>query len=135
MAKFYKLAPEHLELNVVPETPDVNKVGLSGESFEDNSYSEKVEYLMNKLKNYGSLFIGQNTAEVFGDYASGPNHTLPTVRASRYTGGLWVGTFLKTCAYQYMTDEGSEEIAPVVRRLAEGEGLSGHALAAKLREK
>ncbi len=130
-----KLAPEHLELNMVPETPDINKVGLSGESFEDNSYSEKVEYLMNKLRNYGSLFIGQNTAEVFGDYASGPNHTLPTVRASRYTGGLWVGTFLKTCAYQYMTDEGSEEIAPVVRRLAEGEGLSGHALAAKLREK
>ena len=130
-----EIAPEHLELNMVPETPDINKVGLSGESFDENTYSEKVEYLLNKLKNYGSLFIGQNTAEVFGDYASGPNHTLPTVRASRYTGGLWVGTFLKTCAYQYMTDEGSAEIAPIVRRLAEGEGLAGHALAAKIREK
>ena len=130
-----QIAPEHLELNMVPETPDINEVGLSGESLGGSSYSEKVEYLMNKLRNYGSLFIGQNTAEVFGDYASGPNHTLPTVRASRYTGGLYVGTFLKTLAYQYMTDEGSEEIAPVVRRLAEGEGLSAHALAAKLREK
>lgn len=110
-----ELAPEHLELNI------------QGDPI-------RIEYCLKKLRNYGSLFIGQNTAEVFGDYASGTNHTLPTVGASRYTGGLWVGTFLKTCTYQYMSDEGSREIAPIVRRLAEGEGLSAHALAAKLRE-
>lgn len=110
-----ELAPEHLELNI-------------------QGAPIRIEYCLKKLRNYGSLFIGQNTAEVFGDYASGTNHTLPTVGASRYTGGLWVGTFLKTCTYQYMSDEGSREIAPIVRRLAEGEGLSAHALAAKLRE-
>ena len=76
-------APEHLEINV--EDPDA---------------------LIPKLVNYGSLFIGQNTAEVFGDYASGTNHTLPTLRAARYTGGVWVGTFLKTCTHQSMTPEG-----------------------------
>lgn len=140
-----KLAPEHLELNIsagksnsgeianneslnTAENPDVEKTNPA-------ENEDSVAYYLKKLKNYGSLFIGQNTAEVFGDYASGPNHTLPTVKASRYTGGLWVGTFLKTVTYQYMSDEGSHEIAPVVRRLAEGEGLSAHAIAAKLREK
>ena len=86
------------------------------------------------LVNYGSLFIGQNTAEVFGDYASGTNHTLPTLGAARYTGGVWVGTFLKVCTHQSMTDEASNEIAPLVQRLAEGEGLAGHAYAAALRK-
>ena len=110
------LAPEHLEIN------------------SSNINQENTEYYLKNLRNYGSLFIGQNTAEVFGDYASGPNHTLPTVGASRYTGGLWVGTFLKTSAYQYMSNQGAKHLAPVVRRLAEGEGLSAHAYAAKLRQ-
>lgn len=104
-------APEHLELAV--ENP--------GE-------------VIPKLYNYGSLFIGENTAEVFGDYASGTNHTLPTLRASRYTGGVWVGTFLKTCTHQSMTAKASRRIAPLVARMAEGEGLAGHAKAAKIRE-
>ncbi|MDD6212462.1 MAG: histidinol dehydrogenase [Clostridiales bacterium] len=103
-------APEHLELNVAD--PDS---------------------LVPKLYNYGSLFIGENTAEVFGDYASGTNHTLPTVKAARYTGGVWVGTFLKTCTHQSMTKEASAKIAPLVSRMAHGEGLEGHALAAERR--
>lgn len=103
-------APEHLELNVAD--PDS---------------------LVPKLYNYGSLFIGENTAEVFGDYASGTNHTLPTVKAARYTGGVWVGTFLKTCTHQSMTKEASANIAPLVSRMAHGEGLEGHALAAERR--
>ena len=104
------IAPEHLELNVrEPETV------ISG------------------LRNYGSLFIGSNTAEVFGDYASGTNHTLPTLGASRYTGGVWAGTFLKVCTSQWMEDEASKKIAPLVKRLAEGEGLSAHARAASKR--
>ena len=85
------------------------------------------------MKNYGSLFIGGNTAEVFGDYASGTNHTLPTLGAARYTGGVWVGTFTKICTYQRMTDEAMIKIAPLVSRLAQGEGLSGHAQAADVR--
>ncbi len=103
-------APEHLELNLID--PDSVK---------------------EKLYNYGSLFIGENTAEVFGDYASGTNHTLPTLRAARYTGGVWVGTFLKTCTHQSMTPEAMKELAPLVERMAQGEGLMGHAQAAKVR--
>ena len=105
-------APEHLEVNM-----------------------KNAEEMAEKLYNYGSLFIGENTAEVFGDYASGTNHTLPTLRAARYTGGVWVGTFLKTCTYQSMTKEAMKELAPLVARLAKGEGLMGHAEAAEVREK
>lgn len=104
-------APEHLELNV-----------------------QNPEEVSEQLYNYGSLFMGENTAEVFGDYASGTNHTLPTLRAARYTGGVWVGTFLKTCTYQSMTPEAAAELAPLVYRMAKGEGLMGHARAAEVRK-
>ena len=103
-------APEHLEVNI--KDPDS---------------------IIDGLINYGSLFIGGNTAEVFGDYASGTNHTLPTVKAARYTGGVWVGTFLKVCTDQKMTPEGSRRIAPLVNRMAKGEGLAAHAIAAEKR--
>ena len=103
-------APEHLELNL-----------------------RDPEAVIEKLYNYGSLFIGGNTAEVFGDYASGTNHTLPTIKAARYTGGVYVGTFLKVCTHQSMTPEASRKIAPLVNRMAHGEGLEGHAEAAKRR--
>lgn len=103
-------APEHLEVNIAD--PDA---------------------ILDDLVNYGSLFIGANTAEVFGDYASGTNHTLPTVKAARYTGGVWVGTFLKTCTNQRMTPEASSAIAPLVNRMARGEGLMAHAIAAEKR--
>lgn len=103
-------APEHLEVNL-----------------------KDADGVIEKLHNYGSLFIGGNTAEVFGDYASGTNHTLPTVKAARYTGGVYVGTFLKTCTHQSMTAEASRKIAPLVNRMAKGEGLEGHAFAAKCR--
>lgn len=104
-------APEHLELNV-----------------------QNPEEVSKQLYNYGSLFMGENTAEVFGDYASGTNHTLPTLRAARYTGGVWVGTFLKTCTYQSMTPEAAAELSPLVYRMAKGEGLMGHARAAEVRK-
>lgn len=107
-----KYAPEHLEVNV-----------------EDS----RTDYVVNSLRNYGSLFIGGNTAEVFGDYASGTNHTLPTLGAARYTGGVWVGTFLKTCTYQRMSSDAMMGIAPLVSNLARGEGLIGHARAAEIR--
>ncbi len=103
-------APEHLEVNI-----------------------REPERILDRLTNYGSLFIGGNTAEAFGDYASGTNHTLPTVRAARYTGGVWVGTFLKTCTHQRMTAEAAASIAPLVSRMARGEGLIAHAIAAEKR--
>ncbi len=105
------IAPEHLELNVAD--PDA---------------------IFEKFVNYGSMFIGGNTAEVFGDYASGTNHTLPTMRAARYTGGVWTGMFLKVCTHQSMTRAGAASIAPLTARLARGEGLEGHAIAADKRK-
>ncbi len=106
-------APEHLEVNLATET--------------------SLAFAVNNLHNYGSLFIGENTAEVFGDYASGTNHTLPTVGAARYTGGVWVGTFLKTCTYQRMSESAMTQLAPLVSNLARGEGLIGHGRAAEIR--
>lgn len=92
------------------------------------------ESILPRLINYGSLFIGQETGEVFGDYASGTNHTLPTVRAARYTGGVWVGTFSKVCSFQRYQTGAMHEIAPLVSRMARGEGLIAHARAAEIRE-
>lgn len=92
------------------------------------------EKITPQLINYGSLFIGQYSAEVFGDYASGTNHTLPTMRAARYTGGVWVGSFLKVCTYQRIEKEAMKTMAPLVSRLARGEGLIAHARAAEIRE-
>lgn len=103
-------APEHLELHL-----------------------KDAERAIPRLHSYGSLFVGHETAEVFGDYASGTNHTLPTMGAARYTGGVWVGTFLKTITHQVMTKEASARIAPLVARMARGEGLEAHARAAEIR--
>ena len=91
------------------------------------------EGILPRLVNFGSLFIGQEAGEVFGDYASGPNHTLPTMGAARYTGGLWVGTFLKVCAFQRCGREGVRQLAPLAARMARGEGLAAHARAAEVR--
>ncbi|GAB1477426.1 histidinol dehydrogenase [Bacillota bacterium] len=88
-----------------------------------------------RLINYGSLFIGRNSAEVFGDYASGTNHTLPTMKAARYTGGVYTGTFLKVCTHQEMDFSAVDKLAPLVSRLARGEGLIAHARAAEIRRK
>ncbi len=105
-----EIAPEHLELQV-----------------------ENPEGLIEHLRNYGSLFIGGLSAEVFGDYASGTNHILPTMRSSRFTGGLWVGTFLKVLTHQRLDLRGVKQVAPVAARLAKIEGLIAHKSAATIR--
>ena len=91
------------------------------------------EAIASRVENAGSVFIGGYSPESAGDYASGTNHTLPTMGAARYTGGVWVGTFLKTCTNQRMSPEGTAKIAPLVSELARGEGLMGHAKAADIR--
>ena len=91
--------------------------------------------IVDKLINYGSLFIGDLSAEVFGDYVSGTNHTLPTQKAARYTGGVWVGTFIKTCTTQRLSQRAVDLLAPVAHDLAIDEGLYAHANAAKIRMK
>ncbi len=86
-----------------------------------------------RLKNYGSLFIGEESTVAYGDKGVGTNHTLPTGRAARFTGGLWVGKFLKTCTYQRLTPEASRHIAPVISRICEGEGMLAHGITADIR--
>lgn len=86
-----------------------------------------------QLSNYGSLFIGPLASVVYSDKCSGTNHTLPTMGAARYTGGLWVGTFLKVCTHQWMESEGVARVAPAAMRQSAAEGLEGHRRAAAFR--
>ncbi len=86
-----------------------------------------------KLRNYGSIFIGPLASVVYSDKCSGTNHTLPTMGAGRYTGGLWVGSFLKTCTHQWLTETGVATVAPPAMRQSAAEGLEGHRRAAAFR--
>jgi sulfopropanediol 3-dehydrogenase len=103
-------APEHLELHVA----------------NPNEY-------IDQLTNFGSLFIGEETTVAYGDKSIGTNHILPTSRAARYTGGLWVGKFLKTVTYQKMTPEASREIGEVTERQCQVENMLAHAITARVR--
>jgi sulfopropanediol 3-dehydrogenase len=92
------------------------------------------DYFLNNMTNYGALFLGQRTNVAYGDKVIGTNHTLPTMKAARYTGGLWVGKFLKTCTYQrVLTDEASAKIGEYCSRLCMLEGFVGHAEQANVR--
>jgi histidinol dehydrogenase/sulfopropanediol 3-dehydrogenase len=86
-----------------------------------------------KLRNYGSLFIGTEASVVYSDKCCGTNHTLPTMGAGRYTGGLWVGSFLKVCTHQWLDQRGVAAVAPPAVRQSASEGLEGHRRAAALR--
>lgn len=92
------------------------------------------DYFLANMTNYGALFLGPRTNVAFGDKVIGTNHTLPTKRAGRFTGGLWVGKFLKTCTYQrILTDEASAMIGAYGSRLSMLEGFAGHAEQANVR--
>lgn len=103
-------APEHLELHVADE-----------------------DFYFRNLSNYGSLFIGEETTVAYGDKCIGTNHILPTSRAARYTGGVWVGKFLKTCTYQRMTPAASREIGEVTERQCIVENMLAHGITARVR--
>ncbi len=103
-------APEHLELHV-----------------------RDVDFYFARLRNYGSLFIGEETTVAYGDKAIGTNHILPTSRAARYTGGVWVGKFLKTVTWQKMTPAASVEVGRVTERQCEAERMLAHAITARVR--
>lgn len=85
------------------------------------------------LRNYGTLFLGEETSVSYGDKSAGPNHILPTKEAAKYTGGLWVGKFIKTLTFENMTREASRDIGQVVARISRVEGMEGHARAADVR--
>lgn len=105
-------APEHLEVMTA-----------------DNAY------FLEKLRNYGSLFLGEESTVAYGDKGVGTNHTLPTAGAARYTGGLWVGKFIKTVTYQQLSPEASHRIAPIMGRLCHMEGMLAHEITADVRLK
>jgi sulfopropanediol 3-dehydrogenase len=105
-------APEHLEVQV---------------------REDKLPMYLERLRNYGSLFLGEQATVAYGDKGVGTNHVLPTMGAARYTGGLWVGKFLKTCTYQQLTEEGTRRIAPTIEAVATAERMEGHALTATMR--
>ncbi|PLR78955.1 histidinol dehydrogenase [Bacillus sp. V3-13] len=89
--------------------------------------------LMDRLHNYGSLFIDADSSVVFSDKVSGTNHTLPTNKAARYTGGLWVGSFVKVITHQQITGEGVQYLASHAAKQSDIEGLEGHRLSAAIR--
>ncbi len=103
-------APEHLELHV-----------------------QDLDYFFENLSNYGSLFIGEETTVAYGDKSIGTNHILPTSRAARYTGGVWVGKFIKTVTYQKMTPEASILTGEVTERQCEIEKMLAHGITARVR--
>jgi len=92
------------------------------------------DYFLKHMTNYGALFLGPRTNVSYGDKVIGTNHTLPTRKAARYTGGLWVGKFLKTCTYQrVLTDAASTMVGEYCSRLCALEGFSGHGEQANIR--
>ena len=93
------------------------------------------EYFLNNMTNFGALFLGPETNVAYGDKVIGTNHTLPTNKAARYTGGLWVGKFIKTCTYQRVSKEATVEIGEYCSRLCDLEGFAGHKAQADLRVK
>ena len=91
------------------------------------------DYFLDNMTNYGALFLGPETNVAYGDKVIGTNHTLPTKLAARYTGGLWVGKFIKTCTYQRVTPEATASIGEYCSRLCALEGFAGHQAQADLR--
>jgi len=93
------------------------------------------DYFLENMTNYGALFLGPETNVSYGDKVVGTNHTLPTKKAARYTGGLWVGKFIKTCTYQRLSKEASYNIGQYCSRLCAVEGFAGHQAQADIRVK
>lgn len=91
------------------------------------------DWYLKRLTNYGSLFVGEQSTVAYGDKGVGTNHTLPTGRAGRYTGGLWVGKFIKTVTWQRLSNEASRRIAPIMGRICHEEGMLAHEKTADVR--
>jgi sulfopropanediol 3-dehydrogenase len=105
----------------------------ANEHLEVHVEAGKLDRYLERLRTYGSLFLGDEATVAYGDKAIGTNHVLPTARAARYTGGLWVGKFLKTCTWQRLTAEGTRAVAPAVEAICAAEHMPGHGLTAALR--
>ncbi len=96
-------------------------------------HAENLNWWLKRLRNYGSLFLGEETTVAYGDKCSGTNHILPTKGGGRYTGGLFVGKFIKTLTFQRMTKEATEVVGATAARLGRAEGMEAHARTADVR--
>jgi sulfopropanediol 3-dehydrogenase len=103
------------------------------EHVEVHAGEDELDAYRDGLRNYGSLFLGSEATVVYGDKAVGTNHVLPTAGAARYTGGLWVGKFLRTATFQQLTEEGTRRVAPAAAAISDAESFAGHALTARMR--
>jgi sulfopropanediol 3-dehydrogenase len=103
------------------------------EHVEVHAAEDELDDYLDGLRNYGSLFLGSEATVAYGDKAVGTNHVLPTAGAARYTGGLWVGKFLKTVTYQRLTEDGTRRIAPAAAAISDAESFAGHAVTARMR--
>ena len=106
---------------------------VASEHLEVQVDEAKLDMYLDRLRNYGSLFLGEQATVAYGDKGVGTNHVLPTARAARYTGGLWVGKFLKTCTWQRLSEEGTRTIAPTIEAICSAERMLGHGLTATMR--
>lgn len=95
--------------------------------------TRNTDYFKDNMQNFGALFLGPETNVSYGDKCIGTNHTLPTRKAARYTGGLWVGKFIKTCTFQQVTEEASVHVGEYCSRLCAVEGFAGHKEQADIR--
>jgi sulfopropanediol 3-dehydrogenase len=95
--------------------------------------TENTDFYKANMQNFGALFLGPETNVSYGDKCIGTNHTLPTKKAARYTGGLWVGKFIKTCTFQHITEEASVVVGNYCSRLCAVEGFAGHKEQADIR--
>ena len=98
-------------------------------------HAKNLDWWLKRLRNYGSLFLGEETTVAYGDKCSGPNHILPTKGAGRYTGGLYVGKFIKTLTFQRMSKEANKMVGATAARLARAEGMEAHARTGDIRLK
>ncbi len=121
------------EVVLVGDREEAAKVSDDYASEHLEVHCADLDWWLKCLRNYGSLFLGEETTVAYGDKTSGPNHILPTKGAARYTGGLSVGKFLKTVTWQRMTREANRDIGSVAARISRLEGMEGHARTSDVR--
>jgi sulfopropanediol 3-dehydrogenase len=124
---------DHGQVILVEHDDEMLKVSDQIASEHLEVQTSNPDWFLARLTNYGSLFVGHNATVVYGDKGIGTNHVLPTARAARYTGGLWVGKFIKTVTWQRVSDAGNHVVAPPIALVADAEGMAGHAITARIR--
>lgn len=124
---------DYAEIIVCSDREEMAKVADNYAPEHLQVQADDLDWWLNRLSAYGSLFLGEQTTVAFGDKATGPNHVLPTSGAARYTGGLSVHKFMKTVTWQRATPTGARPIAEATARISRLEGMEGHAMTADIR--